>query len=850
MKTKSILIILSLVLFTACTTVQLPQNQMVNQGNVHDLKSQLPIYPKDKVPYQNVANPDITNVKLGDKNLYDITITEDLKNAYDGYLSGDGEKALKALDNIFNTSKDDKILWQASFLKVQVLIMQGLGSDALAEINTCSKYEKKSFNSNLNCTALRGELNAWLEDYDEAKKDASNVLLTIGSWEFPTSYKGPPSNMPNLVATTTAQMRAYTTLAALYNLQENYKESYYWANEAEKRMNSVHYVSNHWLYGKFVNLHLDSYYGRAMNLTFLATAKLALGFDKKEVNDDFIKAIRFFEMINYKKGIATVLALKARVYNKLGRHDMCYVEGKKALDYAVKNGFLDFVWRIEAIRADTFLQKGLKDEAKAAYRRANDTVLTLTGALSSDSAKRKFGIGKDDISYNLIKFDIEEKDYEQLFIDLETSRARAFVDMLGKRTVNIQRDNSVLKKIQSLDKQIQKQSILNTASGEQKAGIKKLQDLLHNRIALEKELQASNPKLATAVSIWSSSLSKTQSNLKDNESMIYFIPLKEDENLQYLQISENSVELKTLQISQNKIKKELSKLSSALGISTLLSSRAIKIKKEFVTNKIKEPKSINKIIANLQKKLQVQELFNTNKTYIIPSGITHFVPWGMLNTQSKFAFLPNGNWINYKDIQIDSSNKIVIVANPNFHGQLPQLNGAQKEAKELEKLYDSQALIFDDATLAKLTQNIGSGVESLHLATHGIFYKDAPLNSAIYLANNKALSAKELFQNPLKSNLVVLSACETGLGVSSSGEDLMGLNRSFFLGGTKTILSSLWQIDDEGTKEFMTIFHKYAKDGHYANGYQKARESLKNKGYSPAIYGAFVLNGFDKNIEK
>lgn len=846
MKPKSLLITLSLFIFIGCMQVQLPQNQITTPSNNKDLKSQLPIYPKDKVPYQNIANKNITNIKLSDKNLYDITITEDLKDAYDGYLSGDGDKALQAIENIFASSHDDKMLWQASFLRVQVLIMQGLGSDALSEIDICTKYEKRSFNSNLNCTALRGELNVWLEDYEAAKKDASSVLLTIGDWEFPTSYKGPPANMPNLVATTTAQLRAYTTLAALYNLQENYKESYYWANEAEKRMNSVHYVSNHWLYGKFVNLHLDSYYGRATNLTFLATAKLALGYDQKEVEDDFLKAVRFFEMIEYKKGIATVLALKARVYNKLEQHDKCYVEGNKALDYSVKNGFLDFVWRMEAIRGETFLHLGHQENAEKAYRRANDTVIALSGALSKDSAKRKFGIGKDDIVYNLLKFDIEKKNYRQLFIDLETSRARAFVDMLGTRSINLQRDNTFLKRIQSLDKKIQKQALLNTASGDQTKGIIQLNLFLEERVKLEKQLQESDPKLATALSIWSSSLEKTQENLKKEQSIIYFIPLKDDENLHYLKITKDDIQLQTLQLNPKQIQQQLTKLSSALGINTLLSSRALKLKKSFVSNNIKKPQTIDDIILNFENKLNIKEIFETEKTYIIASGVTHFIPWGMFDTQKQFSLLPNANWINYKDIKLNTQNKIVIVANPNFKGKLPQLEGAQEEAIELEKLYGTKALLGDNASLKNLRKNIGDGVESLHLATHGIFYKDAPLNSAIFLANSQALSAKNIFNTPIKSNLVVLSACETGLGKSSSGEDLIGLNRSFFLSGTKTIVSSLWQIDDEGTKEFMSIFHKYAKDGNYSLGFQKAREELKFKGYSPAIYGAFVLNGMDK----
>ena len=840
----SALSIFLIVFLASCISVDLPENRIVKSNSSANLKDKLPKYPADKIEHQDVANKKITNVNEGDKNLYGIEITKDLKIAYDAYLNGDGDKALKALDKISKTSDDDKILWQSSFLKIQTLIMMGLGDDALTEIDTCTKYEKKVFKSDLNCISLRGELNVWLEDYEAAKKDASDVLLTVGSWEFPTEYRGPPSNMPTLVATTTAQMRAYTTLAALYNLTENYKESYYWANEAEKRMNAVHYVSNHWLYGKFVNLHLDSYYGRATNLTFLATSKMALGFDQKEIDKDFENAVRFFEMIDYKKGIATVLALKARVYNKLGLHDKCYVEGQKALDYAIRHGFLDFAWRIEAIRADTMIHLGYKKDAKRAYRRANNTINTLTGALSTDSAKTRFGIGKDDITYNLIKFDIEDNDLEQLFTDLEINRARAFIDMLSLRAVNINRDNKHLKDIQAIDLTIKRQQLLNTAPGDNTKGIEKLNKLFKLRKSKERLLQKSDPALASTLSIWSNTLKGTMNKLKDDEHIVYFLPLKEKDKLTYLDISNNDVNLKTLNITTAELSFQLKNLSDLFGIDTLLSTRGLKSKKSSLVRgmSIKEPKSLEKMITHLNERLTTSKIFDRDKTFIVSSGQTNFIPWGMIQTKKEYSSLPNGSWLTYSK-QNEFETKIVVLGDPNFNGKYPQLEGAKKEAKEIAKQYKTKALLSYDATKYNLQAYTEYGVDTLHLATHGIFYKNKPLESAIILSDAEILSAKEIYEKPIKANLVILSACETGLGKSSSGDDLLGLQRSFFLGGTKTILSSLWQIDDKGTKEFMLEFHKFAKDGEYSKGFQKARESLKEKGYSPAIYGAFILNG-------
>lgn len=152
MKRISYLIFLFFIIliFSSCVSVDLPENRTTLKSTSKDLKTLLPKYPENKIAYQEIANEKITNVKEGDTNLYGILVTQNLKDAYDGYLNGNGDKALDSLNKISKSSKDSKMLWQASFLKIQTLIMMGLGDDALDEIETCKKYEMQSFNSDLN----------------------------------------------------------------------------------------------------------------------------------------------------------------------------------------------------------------------------------------------------------------------------------------------------------------------------------------------------------------------------------------------------------------------------------------------------------------------------------------------------------------------------------------------------------------------------------------------------------------------------------------------------------------------------------------------------------------------------
>ena len=98
--------------------------------------------------------------------------------------------------------------------------------------------------------------------------------------------------------------------------------------------------------------------------------------------------------------------------------------------------------------------------------------------------------------------------------------------------------------------------------------------------------------------------------------------------------------------------------------------------------------------------------------------------------------------------------------------------------------------------------------------------------------------------DPLPARLVVLSACETWLFKTLAGEDLQGLTRSFYLGGSLAVLSSLWPVEDEGACQFMNQFYRqFQNTKRFDQAWLASRNSLRNSGASPSVYGAFVLSG-------
>ena len=118
---------------------------------------------------------------------------------------------------------------------------------------------------------------------------------------------------------------------------------------------------------------------------------------------------------------------------------------------------------------------------------------------------------------------------------------------------------------------------------------------------------------------------------------------------------------------------------------------------------------------------------------------------------------------------------------------------------------------------------IGKSARILHFATHGRYDDRIPINSYLAMTipdelrknqDNGLLQTWEIFEDVrLDADLVVLSACESGLGDEVGGEGLIGLTRAFQFAGARTVISSLWQVEDQATTELMVRFYRHLLAG-------------------------------------
>jgi CHAT domain-containing protein len=196
---------------------------------------------------------------------------------------------------------------------------------------------------------------------------------------------------------------------------------------------------------------------------------------------------------------------------------------------------------------------------------------------------------------------------------------------------------------------------------------------------------------------------------------------------------------------------------------------------------------------------------------------------------------------------------------------LARLAGTRTEAEQIVKLAKTSGTQADvwldlDASEGNIESRDISKYRVLHIATHGLLNAERPQFTGLVLSlvGNKSgdgfLRTDEVFNLRLGSPLVMLSACETGLGKEKRGEGVMGLTRAFMYAGAPTVGVSLWSVADKSTADLMTDFYKrlLAPTGATSSTGVSASAAMRDaqlamiagKKYSAPFYWApFVLVG-------
>lgn len=196
------------------------------------------------------------------------------------------------------------------------------------------------------------------------------------------------------------------------------------------------------------------------------------------------------------------------------------------------------------------------------------------------------------------------------------------------------------------------------------------------------------------------------------------------------------------------------------------------------------------------------------------------------------------------------------VARRNQYAELP---GTYLELETLSRLYD-RVTRFTNGGASKVNfVRSTAGYDLIHLGVHGVGDQEVADNSHLIFKGDSTMDsvlyAYEIYNLKLDAGLIVLGACETGIGRNQAGEGVLSIARAFTYAGCPSVVMSLWQVPDIFTSMLMTRFYENLKDG------QSVSTSLRNSklrfleesdmfSAHPANWAAFVVNGQDIVFKK
>ncbi|MGH9333863.1 MAG: CHAT domain-containing protein [Vicinamibacteria bacterium] len=200
---------------------------------------------------------------------------------------------------------------------------------------------------------------------------------------------------------------------------------------------------------------------------------------------------------------------------------------------------------------------------------------------------------------------------------------------------------------------------------------------------------------------------------------------------------------------------------------------------------------------------------------------------------------------------------LALAADPLYGDEYPRLAASLREAREIASLAPAgkvEVVTGSDASREWVERTDFGAFRAIHLAAHGIVDNVRPELSGIVLSlegeNGETvdgfLRLHDVYNLKLPVDLVVLSACETGLGKEVRGEGLIGLVRGFMYAGATAVIASSWKVDDRATAELMTELYRRLFAGEpAAAALREAQVALwkSSRFHDPYYWAAFELQG-------
>lgn len=513
-------------------------------------------------------------------------------------------------------------------------------------------------------------------------------------------------------------------------------------------------------------------------------------------------------------------------------------EAKKGYDQLLNHPQIrqigGLLWPILLDRARIARRNGDTKHAENLLKEAVDVIEKQRASINTETGRIGYVGDKQAVYQELISLLCAGNRAAEAFEYVERAKGRALVDLLasqtkliarGKNPADINRTLDRLSHAEKADAAIADPTAQSNSNGTRGIVVK-----------LKKELLAKDPDLASITTVTDTNIKTIQACLGSDEAILEYYSTERDWFVFVLK--RNSI--RAVAINGAGLEKDVLDFREKL---TRVGSENYASKAKTLYQRLFAP-----VAGQLTKP----------KLIIVPHGVLHYLPFGALSSGKDFLIdryqlrtLPSASILSILTDRAKSRKQsALILGNPDLKNPVYDLKYAENEALSLGKIIPKATVLLRNNARASVIRERGSHYRILHFAAHGIFDSKNPLNSALLLAGNGIdqglLRAGDLYQLRLNNDLITLSACETALSAISKGDDVIGFTRGFLYSGARSIVSSLWKVDDQATRELMVGFYKRLPRMEKDKALREAQLMVKKRYPHPFYWAAFQLTGLSK----
>ena len=585
-----------------------------------------------------------------------------------------------------------------------------------------------------------------------------------------------------------------------------------------------------------IDRELKSDWAMAYDLRNLSMSLLMKG-DMAEAGTAAAESLALAEKIGDRINAAKAQLQMAEILIAQGEANRALEEFKKAEDIASSAGTPETLWR--AMRGMGKAKKTLNDRAGAveSYKKAVDIVEAMRASIRAGDLKGGFLDDKQDLYEELILLLLDAKDVNGAFAYAERARSRSFIDLLGSSTVKAPDEVSGkayedVKRLRSKREEIVRGG---GQAGEKMAGeLKKADDEIASAI---NRLRETAPELLSFVTVEPVDVNRALAALGGDTLLLEYVVTAREivifalggEKVEAVRVPWDRKELEKLVLEYRKLIQDGAPLGD-------------------------RPKALSSALIEPVKKW----LKTGDALAIAPHGVLHYLSFAPLPVDDEtllekkaIFYVPSVSVFEHTAKRRMPAGpgklKALAVGDPDLGGLSMSLPLSELEAKSLKWVFpESEILTGAAATKKKVVEDAGK-FQIVHIASHGQFDPADPLMSGLSLAPSEGsdgvLRAKEVFAMTLSADLVTLSACQTGLGKVTRGDEIIGLNRAFLHSGAHSLLSTLWRVDDMASAVLVKHFYRGLESSSKAEALRKAQLIVKRRFPHPSYWAGFTLVG-------